>query len=157
MRRELHSPGHMDVYELGLKEVLCELRHLLGIIELAAEDVDIGCIAQVCSQRLAFPAGDMETHGREPFQGIKDMLVFPDSRVADDLGFFWNGCYSLLRVRGPNEVTVVDSRVRTGGCTAAMTSYLFSCSLFIICFTFFAVRVFIEGSFLGTVVISIRG
>jgi hypothetical protein len=36
------------------------------------------------------------THGREPFKGVEDPLLFPIFGLVNDLGFFWNICHPLL-------------------------------------------------------------
>lgn len=38
----------------------------------------------------------LTTHGREPFKGVEDLLLFPILELVNDLGFFWNICHFLL-------------------------------------------------------------
>jgi len=47
----------------------------------------------------------LETHGIDPFQSVKDLLLFPVLRLVNNLGFFRDICHPLLQEECANDVS----------------------------------------------------
>ncbi|MBA7665476.1 hypothetical protein ES703_73546 [subsurface metagenome] len=63
------------------------------VFPFTATDITIKAIV---SYHLLALVRHMGAHGRQPFEGVKDLLLFSVLRLVNDFGLLWNVGHSLL-------------------------------------------------------------